>query len=260
MSAIEIVAYIGAAAWLPHVITWIYRSLIGPALRLVPGSNLMLSYMTKGSTVILNCSISTKRKNALIDKIKLQFIHENGDQREFEWAYLEEIPFQIRGLTEETGVDITRNQPAIALKILTFDLVERSVTFFDLVFEEEQKRYAMRAEEQYNYLKKLENPLPESLLKSKQYLDWAGAFQSGMYWRQGRYDVKICIREAEKKSWHYEQFKIKLTSDDIEHLKLNCNNFEQSILSTFQNDEEKQAEEKRVKEPNWYSVTPAVIK
>ena len=44
----EIAAYIGAAAWLPQIAAWIYRSVIKPKLRVIPNQFAEVGFTTYG--------------------------------------------------------------------------------------------------------------------------------------------------------------------------------------------------------------------
>lgn len=75
-----ILAFIGALAWLPQIITWIYQWIVKPKLRFVPEDFTEIGYSSCGPIINQFFAISTSGKDALIEKIEMQIIHQSGEK------------------------------------------------------------------------------------------------------------------------------------------------------------------------------------
>ena len=128
MTPTEIIAYIGAAAWLPHIISWIYKKVAISTIKIIPAREIELGYSSYGSIFNLNLVLSTVKKDILIEKIEVLLKHEDGDQHRFSWQGLRET---ISELTNTSGERVVqeKDQLAIAVRLTTAALVEKFVRF-----------------------------------------------------------------------------------------------------------------------------------
>jgi len=228
MSPEEIAAYIGAAAWLPQIISWVYKALSKPSLKLISSPTLELGYTPYGPIINLTSSISAERRDALIDKIELHLVHDKGEKRVLTWSTLNEKLQELRNYKGET-VEATKNQPAIALKVPTITLVEKLIGFQDLEFQSNFKMHLSKLEELQRFLKK-ENPDTKSkLIASKEFNDLNNYFKNQMYWKEGGYQLSAVIREVRLKNPYIERFRFTLSKSDVERLHENCSKFEKDM-------------------------------
>jgi hypothetical protein len=240
MTASELLAYIGAAAWLPQIITWVYKALSKPSLKLISSPTPELGYTTFGPIINLTTSISAERRDALIDKIELHLAHDKGEKRILTWAFLNEKQQEIRSYTGETA-EISKNQPAIALKVPTIALAEKQIGFQDLEFQASFKLHANKLAELQNFLKKEGPESNQKLFASKEFSDFLDFFKSQMYWKEGNYQLSIVIREVRLRNPHIERLAFSLTKLDVERLHDNCSKLEKDMrtylgLSTNESD------------------------
>ena len=61
---------IGAGAWTYPLGVAIHRVAVKPKIRISPGENVQIGYTGLGPIVNLHCAISTRRKDALIERIE----------------------------------------------------------------------------------------------------------------------------------------------------------------------------------------------
>ena len=66
MTAFEVIAILGALAWLPHIVTWVYRFFLKPKLRLKVGPA-EVSYNSLGPVLTFDCAFSVHKKDAVIE-------------------------------------------------------------------------------------------------------------------------------------------------------------------------------------------------
>lgn len=228
MSPAEIAAYIGAAAWLPQIISWLYKLISKPSLKLISSPTLELGYTTLGPIINLTSSISAERRDALIDKIVLQLHHEKGEKRILTWSFLNEKQQEIRSYKGETA-EITKNQPAIALKVPTIALAEKLIGFQDLEFQATYKLHINKLAELQSFLKK-DNPDPApKLFASRESSEFVNFFKAQMYWKEGNYDLSVVIREVRLRNPYVERFRFSLSKIDIERLQDNCSKLEKDL-------------------------------
>lgn len=188
----EIIGIIGAAAWLPQIGGWIYSAFSRPKIDLVPAPLPQVGYTCLGPIFNLTCAISASRKDAIISKMTANLRHETGRTLAFSWKTLNETFSNIRSTTGETA-EVTKNQPAVALKVSTLALSEKMVGFQDQGFQNETMKLFIAVDEQKAYLDKTDSNAKESILKSKQFFDLIDYFKRNCVWQEGRYDVLLKI-------------------------------------------------------------------
>lgn len=130
MSPTEIAAYLGAAAWLPQIIYWIYRLYITPQITIVPDKLLELSFTSLGPSLNLRMAFSADRKDAIIDSFEVILKHEDGEERTLRWSGMNETFSEVTDSMGNRQV-ISKEQPAIAFKIGTESLLEKFVRFHE---------------------------------------------------------------------------------------------------------------------------------
>jgi len=241
MSATEVAAYIGAAAWAPQIINWIYKKFSKPSLELIPSPTLEMGYNLLGLIINLTRSISSRKKDALISKMYIEVKHEKGETRELTWKFLNEIQQQIRSDTGATA-EISKNQPAVALKVPTISLVEKIIGFQDLEWSGKSRHHFDKLREFQNFKKKEKNDVYDDVIRSKEFNDLLEFFQSEMYWKEGQYQLLVHLKEVSHRKVITKEFKFKVSKIDVEKLAQNTSYLEKGIkiyLSPPKTDEEK---------------------
>lgn len=259
MNPAEIAAYIGAAAWLPQIISWAYKSYSKPSLKLITSPTFQLGYTTLGPIINLTCSISAETRDALIEKIEIILKHEKGEKRTMTWSLLYEKQQEITNYMGERA-EIAKNQPAIALKVPTISLTEKQITFQDLEFQADFQLHSNKIMEIYNFHKKKGKSTEEiakTIFETKEYSDFNDSFTRFMYWKPGNYDIDVIVKEIRLKNPHIEKFSFKLTENDAERLIENCNNLENEIKFYIVKPSDVDSEEYKV---HWNWIYPKIFK
>lgn len=82
MKLIDIIAILGALAWLPQIISWIYNWLKKPKISIYRDGEAEVGYIKNGNAFNLRFSFLARDKHALIDDIELirmeHIIYSNG--------------------------------------------------------------------------------------------------------------------------------------------------------------------------------------
>ncbi len=234
MTASEIAAWIGAAAWLPPILFWIYQITVKPKIALVSGPHTQIGYaLFTGPSVHLNCAISASRRDAVIQKMLLRVQHEKGQSASFLWTYLNETFSQIRGVTGETA-EVSKSQPAIALKVGTLVLVEKLISFNEVEFQQRQNILFSPIVELRNHLQKTQ---PESFrdltIRSREFAALVDFYKKNVFWQQGKYTVTVCINVVGSKRPTLSTLEFSLSSTDIDRLSHNVLAIEQDLIGAI---------------------------
>lgn len=250
MTPSDFAAWIGAAAWLPQIGKWAYEIWAKPKLRILPSATVLLGYTNLGPTVQLTASLSTDRRNALIELIKLEISHELGEQRHLTWVAISEVGPQIT--VPGAGVmNFGRNEPATAIKITTDALAPRQILLQDPAFAQKASALGEQVLDHYRYLKtKNEDPM-KSLLESKEVRPAREHFERSFYWKPGRYTFEILLRSSTNA--HVEKFEIQLSAVDSDRLASNCGLFADYLSAAIL-----EAEGVPSKEPVWKWVQTGI--
>lgn len=222
MNWVSWLALIGAGAWIPHVLYFIYKIVSKPSLKFIPEPTIEIGYTSFGPILNPSFAISSSRKDALIEKLKIEIIHEpTNEKHEFTWQFLEEKGFQGTSSKGEM-VEMRKSQSATALKIGIVGLVEKKIFFQDVSFLQDKIEIDNLLAEQEEYLKKA-NPenYVEDTIKSKQFIDLLEFLKKNFYWKEGRYVFYLYVYEITLKKPHVENFSFHLSKTEVDRLERN---------------------------------------
>jgi hypothetical protein len=233
MNWTELVAFIGAAAWLPHIFYLLYVWLSKPRLRFVPESSTEIGYTTIGPIFNQTFAISTSKKDALVERVSLVVIHEAGEKHEFHWKALDEKGFEMTSISGERA-EFRKNQTAIALKISVLGLVEKKIFFRDFAFQEKLlDLFNKYSEKALHFEKTASEKFKDEAIKLKEFMDLLDFIKSGFYWREGKYDVYLYAFEASLKKPHVEHFEFMLSKRHAEQLEKNIETTQNELKNTI---------------------------
>jgi hypothetical protein len=231
LGAYEWIAIIGAAAWVPQIGAWLVRWLTNPKVKLIPGPQPEIGYTALGPILNLTCALSASNKDAVIEGIALEVRHERGQFIRFTWATLNETFSQIRG--PEGTAEVSRNQPAIALKVSTLALVEKLIGFQVTEFQEHGRKLISALVDRNNFLRKTEGDPGPATARSKEMSDLAEYYRRSMPWQQGKYTAAVRIQIAGVRNPAVEQFTFELNANDIDRLSQNWDEIERYFRETY---------------------------
>ncbi len=220
LSAAEIAAYIGAAAWVPQIVTWVYNKYITPNVMIIPEPQVELGFTTYGPIFNIRLALSVERKDAIIDGVKVLLRHENGEVHSLSWTGMRETFSEI---TDSAGNRqlIEKDQPAIAIKLSTLGLVEKFVRFHELEFHNKCRIALNDVIDHFNYLKKTKTDYRELLLESKLFFDMIELYKSCFWWKPGRYFINFDIHSPNKTTLQENKLSFFLSQHDTDSLRQN---------------------------------------
>ena len=220
MPIIDIAAIAGAAAWLPQIISWIYKSSLVPKISIVPGRTAQISYTSLGPIFNLNLAFSSDKKEVIIDKIEINMKHEDGDTHNFLWQMLDENMGEISNIFGDKAY-LKKAQPAIALKITTVSLVERFVLFQEPKFHEEHKSPFKDFEKVFEFYKEKENTDTKKSISSKEFYSLVKFFESYFWWKKGKYTIEFKVNSLKKAKLLQNKYYFELSAYDVKNFKSN---------------------------------------
>lgn len=233
MTAIDVAALIGAAAWLPQIASWVYKLFVHPKVQFVPAPSPELGYTTFGPIFNVQCALACSRKDAIVERIRISLRHERGRTIDLNWVQLNETFSQIRSAGGETA-DVSKSQPAIALKVGTLGLVEKTIGFQDLRFNKEARTLLLVVVEHSNHLRKTRpEDFIEETLRSKQYADLIDFLRRSMCWEVGHYRMAVQLHVLDVKQPQVRHWRFSLSASDVERLTQNVEEGTRYIREVF---------------------------
>ena len=234
MTPLDWVAIVGAAAWLPQIGTWLYRVIVRPEIRLIPGGIHEVGYTSYGPIFNLTCSLSASRKDAVIGKMTAEVRHEHGESRLLRWAILNETVSQMRSASGER-TEISKNQPAIAIKVNTSLLTQTTIGFQDDAFLERRRVVTNALIATMNHYQSVDpTNASADTLKSREYTDYLEAFRHNQFWKPGRYTATIAIHLVDSTKPTLRTLSFELTPDDADRLGDNVQVISRSVTEIAQ--------------------------
>lgn len=230
-SATDWIAAIGAAAWVPQIVEWIWRAGSQPKLRVRAGGNLQVGHTWLGGTLGLNIAITSERKDALVDGIRAVVTHERGDRRQFSWALATENQTELRS-DAGASLQMSRTQTVLALKASTQALAERFISLNDsaeqpafLAIQNEAKNVygEQRTKGGVDWSTFLLEPAAEAVRR-----EFARAF----HWQEGGYRLEIIFSMVGGGD-HTERFEFNLAREDVEQVRANLDRWGEGLSAAI---------------------------
>ncbi|MHA1018186.1 hypothetical protein ACR9HH_09955 [Enterobacter mori] len=253
MSSGDIVAYIGAAAWLPQIINLFYKYITKPKLKFYYNNTLEISYTSFGPIFNLRMNLLSNKKPLLIEDLSIEIKHMDGDIHSLKWVGITEIQNEI---SDDSGNKqyITKDYPAIAINLFQDLLTEKFIKFQEPKYHEQDSLLQNELLSHINYLKsKSSVDFIKKLKESQQYHNLITSRENFIWWKAGEYSVTIKAKSSDNFILENNTFTFKLSQTDIDLLKFNI-----PCISTFIDCQITQSDDIRNIKWNW--VNPKVIR
>jgi len=134
MDAMNLVAIIGAAAWTPHIITWVHRALTQPKVSLHLHSQPEITYHTLGPIFNVTFALLSEKKDAILNKFSAILKHESGASYTFNWVGLSEDLSEIQ-YTFGPIMSIKKTSLPLVVKVLHTGVAQVFVKFLHEPFK-----------------------------------------------------------------------------------------------------------------------------
>ena len=217
----EVAAYIGAAAWLPQIITWLYNRFVQPVLTIVPDKYAEVGFTNFGPIFNLRIMFSTTHKGLIIDDFNLILRHTDGDTHTLRWAGLAETFSEI---TDDSGNRqvVGRDQTPIAIKVGTESLVEKFTRFQEPRFIDGDRPLTQKLVEHFHFLKQSDpTDYVQKTLASRELFAVVESRKNAFWWKAGRYYIEPKLSATEAFKNPNTRFYFTLSTADVERLRYN---------------------------------------
>jgi len=235
MSWIAWAALIGAGAWIPQIIYFIYYKFIKPKLNFIPESTIEIGYSFYGPILNPTFAISAARKDALIEKIRIKMVHDaTKEEHEFIWQFLDERGFEGTSSKGEK-LEMRKTQSAIALKIGVVGLIEKKILFNDTSFLRRRLELETSLYEQEDFLRRTRSQeYPSIIFQTKEYTDLIDFLRTSFYWKGGEYRLYLYVDEISSRKPHLEKFTFNLRKTDLDKLERNIETTQKFLGSSIE--------------------------
>lgn len=231
MNLFDVLAIIGALAWVYPFALWIKNLLIKTEVEVLNHKELEIGFTFYGPIVNLNLAFSAKNKDAFIKNVQLTLTHEKNETHLFHWEWFEEVLLEM-DIPESGIVPYKKNQKAIAIKVPTEMLIEKKVGFQNKKFKEEYSKLYSATNE--TFINLTSNGSEHNQIKStKEFNDFNDLFKNHFPWKVGKYNGNIEIFVANRKKTFNQTFSFEMSRLDVKTLEQNLTTCKQSLENRF---------------------------
>lgn len=124
MEIYEVLAILGALAWIYPLAIWIQNILKKTKLEIINHNQLEIGYTINGPIINIDLAFSAIDKDAFIRKVTIMLEHENRENILLHWEWFEEVLY-VMDLPDSAIVPYRKNQKAIAIKVPRETLIEK---------------------------------------------------------------------------------------------------------------------------------------
>lgn len=227
MKLIDIVAVLGALAWLPQIISWIYNWMKKPKISIYHDGEAEVGYIKNGNAFNLRFSFLTREKHALIDDIELILTDKDGAHHTLKWMWYSETFYELQGPAGNSTM--AKQQNAIAINAFKDVLIEKFIGFQSIAFLEKRKLLA------YKLTTFIENQRAngeidiDAIKRSHEYNELIRLYRNSMLWKSGEYSAVAKIHIADTNETIEHKFNFRLSDLEIETLNKNIE-FAKSVI------------------------------
>ncbi|MCH7559042.1 MAG: hypothetical protein IIB56_16540 [Planctomycetes bacterium] len=260
MDALDYVAIIGAAAWTPQIITWVYRILTQPKVSIHLHSLPQIGYTTLGPIFNVTFALLSEKKDAILNKISATLKHESGATYTFDWAGLSEDLSEIENPIGET-VSVKKTSLPLVVKVLHTGVAQVFVRFQHKQFKVNLRKPGALVLDRFIFLKssgklKTEQDI-EDLVSEQVFSEYMKHLSSEFIWIAGKYTVTFAFGSPNKFKYKKNEYIFELSQDDINELKKNIDNIKHDLIEAGKIDIISNYEMKKI---NWIWRSPELRK
>jgi hypothetical protein len=233
MDAIDLVAIVGAAAWTPQIITWVYRVFTKPIVSLHLHSEPQIGYTTFGPIFNVTFALLSEKKDAILNKISATLKHESGATYTFDWDGLSEDLSEIQNFIGET-VSVKKTSLPLVVKVLHTGVAQVFVRFQHKQFKVNLRKPWSLARDRFIFLRtsdklKTEQDI-ENLVSEQVFSEYMKHISSEFIWIAGKYTVAFAFGSPNKFKYKKKEYIFELSQDDINELKKNIDTIKRNTI------------------------------
>jgi hypothetical protein len=214
----ELLAILGALAWLPQLITFITRQLTKPKLTIITDTDIEIGYTTLGPIFNIQIVFLAESKRVLIRTVEIELTHSNNETQRFTWDWFEETLHTV-DIPQSGLIPTKKNQKAIAINVDPDSLVEKKIGFQQNTFKDEQRRLVQLTTEEFLNIYNAGDDRNQIRARNT-FNNLREYYKNGFNWKIGDYKAKITAKLSDGQSFETE-VEFQLTSLDLKTIELN---------------------------------------
>lgn len=227
MKLIDIIAILGALAWLPQIISWVYNWMKKPKLTIYHDGEAEAGYIKNGNVFNLRFSFLAREKNALIDDIELLLVDKDGASHNLKWMWYSETFYELQGPAGNSTM--AKQQNAIAINVFKEVLVEKFIGFQSVSFLEKRKQLAYKLSTLIEN-QRINGDINIDIIRcSQEYNELIRLYKNSFLWKPGEYSATAKVHIADTNEIIEHNFSFALSELEVDTLHKNIE-FTKSIL------------------------------
>ncbi len=227
MKLIDIIAILGALAWLPQIFSWIYNWLKKPKISIYHDGEAEVGYIKNGNAFNLRFSFLARDKHALIDDIELHLTDKDGARHILKWMWYSETFYELQGPAGNSTM--AKQQNAIAINAFRDVLIEKFIGFQSVAFLEKRKLLAYKLTTLVENQKTNGAVDMEAVKRSHEYNELIRLYKNSLLWKVGEYSAIAKIHIADTNETIEHTFSFRLSELEIDTLNKNIE-FAKSVV------------------------------
>lgn len=233
------VAIVGAAAWVPQIITWLYRAFTKAKVSIYLDKYPQVGFSSFGPIFNVNLALLSGKKDIIFNKLTIKLKHESNALYTFEWDGLSEALSEIENPIG-TNVMIKKTYLPLAIKVLHTGVAQAFVRFQHRQFKINQKEPYAEALARVNLLKSsgslnTEEQI-EDLVSLPEFDRLMQLFSTEFIWAAGKYTVTFEFGSPNKFKYKKKEYTFRLLQSDIDNLRTNIDNIRNYMIQSVKQD------------------------
>lgn len=241
----QLVALVGAAAWLPPIVRLFRRPKVTP----FPGGQIEIGFTHLGPLFNPKLAFRAQRRDALITGIEYRVTHERGQETMFRCVQLVEHGAQTESTSGERAFH-QRLQDIVAIVVTPVAIVERKTISREFECLELLENLGINLGRATDRLRRQGTDWIDELTRSQEYTDIHRFLHDARTWQVGEYRVECTIQVAGQRRPSTCRFRFVLGDGAVEKLNANLGvierNFRESLLPPTAGQEKP-----KETQPNW---------
>lgn len=224
----DIVALVGAAAWLPQL----WRFLQKPKVTPIVGGQIELGFTSLGPVFNPKIAFRVERRVALVIGIDFKVVHERGQVTNFKCTQLVEYGSQSESTSGEKAVH-QRQQDVVAIVLNPVAIVERKVNSREANCLHRLEELNIDLARAIDRMRSDAADWIDQLQRSREYADISKFLEDSFLWRAGKYSVECFVTVAGQSQPSRCSFQFILGDKSVALLKDNIQIIEEKFRTSL---------------------------
>lgn len=249
----DVVAILGALAWLPVVVGWFQR----PKITLIPGGVVEIGFTGMGAIFNPSLAFRTEKRDALVVSVSFEVQHEKGQRAVFKSGQFAETPGVTQSTTGESAIH-SRVQAVRAVVLTPTTIAERKIMCQESTYQE---KWDKLVDAYFTAINRIRLTVPdagkwkEGVLQSPERHACKEFMTKALFWQAGTYRAVASAKASELRKPATATFTFTLSEADIALLTSNIAHLDGELDRILQQAMDPAA---KVAPFAWHWVYPAV--